>query len=296
MPQQGWIKLHRKILEDELWIDCTPEQKIIMMTLLMLANHDDKSWIWQGKKFSIKAGQLITSIESIRKISGKNISSKNVRSALVKFKKYGFLANESAKTGRLITIANWAKYQGNDDEVAKQEAKRWQRGGKEVATNKNVKNEENINTRATGTLESDFEKLWKLYPKKIGKKAASAAYKRAMTRKKNPTTNKQIQDGIVAYKRIIANSGTDKQFIKDGSTFFNQEAWNDYLEIIREEQNGHEARKPKFDPRKVAIEMYLGYNSIDQVIEQINAEEIPIDPEDAKRYIAEYKEGENALD
>ena len=296
MPQQGWIKLHRKILEDELWIDCTPEQKVIMMTLLMLANHDDKSWIWQGKKFSIKAGQLITSIESIRKISGKNISSKNVRSALVKFKKYGFLANESAKTGRLITIANWAKYQGNDDEVAKQEAKRWQRGGKEVATNKNVKNVENINTRANSTLESDFEKLWKLYPKKIGKKAASAAYKRAMTRKKNPTTNKQIQDGIVAYKRIIANSGTDKQYIKDGSTFFNQEAWNDYLEVIREEQNGHEARKPKFDPRKVAIEMYLGYNSIDQVIEQINAEEIPIDPEDAKRYIAEYKEGENALD
>lgn len=296
MPQQGWIKLHRKILEDELWIDCTPEQKVIMMTLLMLANHDDKSWIWQGKKFSIKAGQLITSIESIRKISGKNISSKNVRSALVKFKKYGFLANESAKTGRLITIANWAKYQSNDDEVAKQEAKRWQRGGKEVATNKNVKNVENINTRANGTLDSDFEKLWKLYPKKIGKKAASAAYKRAIKRTKNPTTNKQIQDGIVAYKRIIANSGTDRQFIKDGSTFFNQEAWNDYLEVIREEQNGHEARKPKFDPRKVAIEMYLGYNSIDQVIEQINAEEIPIDPEDAKRYIAEYKEGENALD
>jgi len=154
----------------------------------------------------------------------------------------------------------------------------------------------NINTRANSTLESDFEKLWKLYPKKIGKKAALAAYKRAMKRKKNPTTNKQIQDGIIAYKRIIANSGTDRQFIKDGSTFFNQEAWNDYLEVIREEQDDHEARKPKFDPRKVAIEMYLGYNSIDQVIEQINAEEIPIDPEDAKRYIAEYKEGENALD
>lgn len=292
MPQQGWVKLHRKILEDELWIDCTPEQKVIMMTLLMLANHDDKSWIWQGKKFSIKAGQLITSIESIRKISGKNISSKNVRSALVKFKKYGFLANESAKTGRLITITNWAKYQSNDEEVAKQEAKRWQRGGKEVATNKNVKNVENINTRANGTLDSDFEKLWKLYPKKIGKKAALAAYKRAMKRKKNPTTNKQIQDGIVAYKRIIANSGTDRQYIKDGSTFFNQESWNDYLEVIREEQDDHKARKPKFDPRKVAIEMYLGYSSIDRVIEQIHAEGIPIKPEDAKRYIAEYEEGE----
>ena len=290
MPQQGWIKLHRKILEDELWIDCTPEQKVIMMTLLMLANHDDKSWIWQGKKFSIKAGQLITSIESIRKISGKNISSKNVRSALVKFKKYGFLANESAKTGRLITIANWAKYQSNDEEVAKQEAKRWQRGGKEVATNKNVKNVENINTRANGTLESDFEKLWKLYPKKIGKKAASAAYKRAMTRKKNPTTNKQIQDGIVAYKRIIANSGTDRQFIKDGSTFFNQEAWNDYLEVVKEEQEEQQSRKPKFDPQQTAIAMYLDYNSLDRVLDEIQAQGIPINPEDAKRYIAEYDE------
>ena len=290
MPQQGWVKLHRKILEDELWIDCTPEQKVIMMTLLMLANHDDKSWIWQGKKFSIKAGQLITSIESIRKISGKNISSKNVRSALVKFKKYGFLANESAKTGRLITIANWAKYQSNDDEVAKQEAKRWQRGGKEVATNKNVKNVENINTRANSTLESDFEKLWKLYPKKIGKKPALAAYKRSMTRKKNPATNRQIQDGIVAYRQLINSKGTEKQFIKDGSTFFNQESWNDYLEVIKEEQEEQQARKPKFDPQQTAIAMYLDYNSLDRVLEEIKAQGIPIDPEDAKRYIAEYDE------
>ena len=290
MPQQGWVKLHRKILEDELWIDCTPEQKVIMMTLLMLANHDDKSWIWQGKKFSIKAGQLITSIESIRKISGKNISSKNVRSALVKFKKYGFLANESAKTGRLITIANWAKYQSNDDEVAKQEAKRWQRGGKEVATNKNVKNVENINTRANGTLESDFEKLWKLYPKKIGKKPALAAYKRVMSRKKNPATNRQIQDGIVAYRQLINSKGIEKRFVKDGSTFFNQESWNDYLEVVKEERDEQEARKPKFDPQQTAIAMYLDYNSLDRVLEEIKAQGIPIDPEDAKRYIAEYDE------
>lgn len=145
---------------------------------------------------------------------------------------------------------------------------------------------------ADSVLESNFEKLWKLYPKKIGKKPASAAYKRVMTRKKNPATNKQIQDGIVAYRQLINSKGTDRQFIKDGSTFFNQEAWDDYLEIVKEEQNEHKARKPKFDPRKVAIEMYLGYSSIDRVIEQIHAEGIPINPEDAKRYIAEYEKGE----
>lgn len=148
----------------------------------------------------------------------------------------------------------------------------------------------NINTRANSTLESDFEKLWKLYPKKIGKKPALAAYKRAMSRKKNPATNRQIQDGIVAYRQLIKSKGTEKQFIKDGSTFFNQEAWNDYLEVIKEEQEKQQARKPKFDPKKTAIAMYIDYNSPERVLEEIKAQGIPINPEDAKRYIAEYDE------
>lgn len=147
------------------------------------------------------------------------------------------------------------------------------------------------NIRASSTLESDFEKLWKLYPKKIGKKPALAAYKRAMSRKKNPATNRQIQDGIVAYRQLIKSKGTEKRFVKDGSTFFNQEAWNDYLEVVKEEQNEQEARKPKFDPKKTAIAMYIDYNSPDRVLEEIQAQGIPINPEDAKRYIAEYDEG-----
>ena len=152
-----------------------------------------------------------------------------------------------------------------------------------------VKNEPDNNTsintkniRASSTLESDFEKLWKLYPKKIGKKPALAAYKRVMSRKKNPATNRQIQDGIVAYRQLI-NS-------KDGSTFFNQESWNDYLEIVKEERDEQEARKPKFDPKKTAIAMYIDYNSPERVLEEIKAQGIPINPEDAKRYIAEYDE------
>ena len=149
----------------------------------------------------------------------------------------------------------------------------------------------NKNIRASSTLESDFEKLWKLYPKKIGKKPALAAYKRAMSRKKNPATNRQIQDGIVAYRQLIKSKGTEKRFVKDGSTFFNQEAWNDYLEVVKEEREEQEARKPKFDPKKTAIAMYIDYNSPDRVLEEIQAQGIPINPEDAKRYIAEYDEG-----
>ena len=296
MPQQGWIKLHRKVCNSFVWTNS--DQLKLWLLILMKASHDDHRFLFNGKQVDVSSGQLVTGRDALAFEFNDGVSrdhrvvARTLWRWVKQFEKEQMLSIKSTAQYSVITVINYGLYQESDHQVSIDCPSTVH----QVSTYKNVKNEENINTRANGTLESDFEKLWKLYPKKIGKKAASAAYKRAMTRKKNPTTNKQIQDGIVAYKRIIANSGTDKQYIKDGSTFFNQEAWNDYLEVIREEQNGHEARKPKFDPRKVAIEMYLGYNSIDQVIEQINAEEIPIDPEDAKRYIAEYKEGENALD
>lgn len=73
-------------------------------------------------------------------------------------------------------------------------------------------------------LENDFELLWKLYPNKKGKKKAFESYKRAI---KKGVTNKAIQNGIVAYKKEIHLLGTpiDKQ--KHGSTWFNNECWDD---------------------------------------------------------------------
>jgi hypothetical protein len=74
-------------------------------------------------------------------------------------------------------------------------------------------------------VDSDFEKLWALYPRKEGKKAALKKYKEVI--KKGTATNKQIQDGIVAYKRHLKESGTEGKYIKQGGTYFNGECWND---------------------------------------------------------------------
>ena len=73
-------------------------------------------------------------------------------------------------------------------------------------------------------LKNDFEKLWSLYPNKKSKPRAFTAYKRAI---KDGVTNKEIQDGILAYKKEIEIKGTDKQFIKHGGTWFNNQGWED---------------------------------------------------------------------
>lgn len=290
MPQQGWIKLHRKVCNSFVWTNS--DQLKLWLLILMKASHDDHRFLFNGKQVDVSSGQLVTGRDALAFEFNDGVSrdhrvvARTLWRWVKQFEKEQMLSIKSTAQYSVITVINYGLYQESDHQVSIDCPSTVH----QVSTYKNVKNEENINTRANSTLESDFEKLWKLYPKKIGKKPALAAYKRSMTRKKNPATNRQIQDGIVAYRQLINSKGTEKQFIKDGSTFFNQESWNDYLEVIKEEQEEQQARKPKFDPQQTAIAMYLDYNSLDRVLEEIKAQGIPIDPEDAKRYIAEYDE------
>ncbi|MFT8412140.1 MAG: DNA replication protein DnaD, partial [Schleiferilactobacillus perolens] len=147
MADGGWIKLYRVLLDDDLWIDCTPVQKAVMITLLLMANHKERKWIWQGKKFSAKPGQLVTSLESIKGKAGKGVSIRAVRTSLTKFENVGFLTNQSTNSGRLVTIANWAKYQEGIEESTNELTGNRQATDKQATTNKNVKNDKNEKKR-----------------------------------------------------------------------------------------------------------------------------------------------------
>jgi hypothetical protein len=81
----------------------------------MMANFKEKQWEWKGEKYKAKPGQFVTSLENIAKECGKGVSVQNVRTALTRFEKLEFLTNESTKTGRLITIANWEVYQSVEE-------------------------------------------------------------------------------------------------------------------------------------------------------------------------------------
>ena len=143
----GWVKLYRQLIDKAIWQCSTVEQKIVLITILLTVNHEETEWEWQGKKFKCQPGQMVTSLSSLAKKCGDGISVKNVRTALQKFENYGFLANQSTKTGRLITVVNWELYQGYDStdgkDTGKEAAKSGQSTGKEAATNKNDKKDKN---------------------------------------------------------------------------------------------------------------------------------------------------------
>ncbi|NKC66721.1 helix-turn-helix domain-containing protein [Vagococcus fluvialis] len=76
------------------------------------------------------------------------------------------------------------------------------------------------------SLKNKFNEIWEQYPtgRKQGKDKAFKAYKRAI---KDGVTENQIIKGLDDYKKQIKLQNTELQFIKQGSTWFNNKSWED---------------------------------------------------------------------
>lgn len=80
-------------------------------------------------------------------------------------------------------------------------------------------------------LEAEFEMIWKEYPRKQGKANALKSYIKA---RKKGTSQEEVLLGLERYVQYITIEKVKPQYIKQGSTWFNQECWNDDYTITRE--------------------------------------------------------------
>ncbi|MEN8126998.1 MAG: hypothetical protein ABFR90_04240 [Planctomycetota bacterium] len=110
-----WIKLHRQLLRHPLWEASTAEQKVLLVTLLMMANHAEKKWEFNGRPYHCRPGQMITSLKSLSEKCGVGVSRRKVQTALRFFENCGFLVKQTSRHNTLITICNWGSYQNVPD-------------------------------------------------------------------------------------------------------------------------------------------------------------------------------------
>ena len=73
-------------------------------------------------------------------------------------------------------------------------------------------------------ISDEFIRLWSIYPRKLGKQKAFDYYKRW---RKQGTTFEEVESGIKAYADYIKRKKIEEKYIKQGSTFFSQKAWQD---------------------------------------------------------------------
>jgi hypothetical protein len=79
-------------------------------------------------------------------------------------------------------------------------------------------------------IEREFETLWKMYPRKMGKAKAMQSYIKA--RKTKKTLYETVEKGLYRYNDYLKNQGIEEQFIMHGSTWFNGEKWLDEYSCI----------------------------------------------------------------
>lgn len=114
MFQNGFIKLHRKILDWEWSKDLSVFRLFIQ--LLLSVNYENKEW--QGQ--TVCRGEIITSISHLAADTG--LSEKQVRTALQKLSSTGEISIATTNRYSKITVNNYERYQGfigedeNDDE------------------------------------------------------------------------------------------------------------------------------------------------------------------------------------
>lgn len=88
------------------------------------------------------------------------------------------------------------------------------------------------------SLKNKFNEIWEQYPtgRKQGKDKAFKAYKKA---RKDGVTDNQILKGLDDYKKQIKLQNTELQFIKQGSTWFNNKSWEDEYVTRNVTSNNH---------------------------------------------------------
>jgi DNA replication protein DnaD len=132
---EGWISLHRQIMENELWLSERFTKVQAWIDLLMLANHKSNTVFIRGNEVKTERGQLCWSILSLAKRW--KWDRKTVNKFLQYLEKREMIHNRKTHITTIITIVKYNCYQLNGQQNGQQKDNRRD-------TNNNDNNENNL--------------------------------------------------------------------------------------------------------------------------------------------------------
>lgn len=231
---EGWIKLHRKVLDCWIWQVKPYDKARAWVDLLLLVMHHDKKMVVEEKPITIERGSYFISRGKLADRWGWSI--KKVDAYLKTLEKEKMVTTNRTRKGTIITIVNYEEYQiegttQDTTEDAPQDTTEdipqdTPHGTSQGTQNKNIKNDKelkNINSLCKKDAQSLFEELWELYPVKKGKGQVSNAAKMRLFK----IGKEEMIRAIDRYKSYVAKK--INLSYQNGSTFFNS-GYVDYID------------------------------------------------------------------
>ena len=147
MTEQGYIKLHRSILGWEWYSDVNTQA--VFIHLLLNANWEDSRY----RGHLVPKGSLVIGRKKIAKEL--KISEQSVRTSLEHLKSTNEITIKSTNKFSIVTIVNWEKYQGYDEEstnkLTNKSTNNQPTTNQQLTTYKEIKNIRNKEEKKSGT-------------------------------------------------------------------------------------------------------------------------------------------------
>ena len=179
MQNLGWIKLHRKLLDNSIFYK--PDYLQLWLFVLLRVNHEENKFIWNNQQQVVKQGSGIFSQKQMAVLLKMPISKVN---RILKF-----LQNENqivittCNKYTIIEVVNWVKFQEHEENGNQTETKEKPNGNQietkqksnrnQIETNKNDKNDKNEKNEKNEKeaeselvypfLSNDFKKIWQVW-------------------------------------------------------------------------------------------------------------------------------------
>lgn len=132
---EGWIKLHRKLLEWE-WYD-EPNTFRLFMHCLLKANHKDNNYRGQ----LVKAGSFLTSRDLLSKETG--LTTQQVRTSLKRLESTNEITTKKSKKGTVLQVVKYVEYQLINQPTNQQLTNNQPTANQQLTTNNNDNNDNN---------------------------------------------------------------------------------------------------------------------------------------------------------
>lgn len=227
--QQGWICLHRGLLDWEWYSDINVTR--LFIHCLLRANHKPKQW----RGIDIDRGQFWTSLPSLEQETG--LSASQIRTCINKLKSTGELAVKSQATGRMITVLKYNSYQDNDRLSSRLVTDQSQTSDRPVTANNNDNHEYNENpvTKEIVTIEEkeqkkkrikkpeSFSRFFSLYPSNKKGGTDATAWKKAKSLKLTSSDFEMMANDVI--NRKAASPEWHNRYAQGITKYMEEKIW-----------------------------------------------------------------------
>ncbi|MGL4773473.1 MAG: hypothetical protein ACRC2K_07915, partial [Clostridium sp.] len=70
----GWIKLYRRIFKSRVWKESNPTEKVVLITLLLLARFKENEGFFRGKTVVLTPGDMIIDVDFLLELCGRGVT------------------------------------------------------------------------------------------------------------------------------------------------------------------------------------------------------------------------------